>query len=180
MAEVRRVGDRARRLQDLYGVPLAHENAAYYVRCPGGDMSEAAFLAELVNYAGTFLLFDLHNVYTNSLNHPEFNVLDYVNTIPLERVVEIHLAGGSWHDGLYHDWHDSSIPEPVWELLEIVLERCRPGAVILEFQGRAHHPDTRVMNAANDTEIIQRDIERAQGIWDRMYGYQSRLSGRLS
>lgn len=180
MAEVRRVGDRARRLQDLYGVPLAHENAAYYVRCPGGNMNEAAFLAELVNYAGTCLLLDLHNIYTNSLNHPGFNVWDYINIIPLERVVEIHLAGGSWHDGLYHDWHDSSIPEPVWELLEVVLERCRPGAVILEFQGRAHHPDTRVMGAANDTEIILRDIERAQAIWDRIYGVKADRQRRLS
>lgn len=180
MSEVRRAGERARRLQELYGVPLAHENAAYYVRCPGSTLSEAAFLTELVNYAGTHLLLDLHNIYTNSLNHPGFDTREYINTIPLERVVEIHLAGGSWHDGLYHDWHDSSVPEPVWELLETVLGHCKPGAVILEFQGRAHHPDTRIMEASSDTEIILRDVERAQRLWDSVYGAAVVATGEAS
>jgi uncharacterized protein (UPF0276 family) len=175
-AEVKRIGDRARRLQDLYGVPLAHENAAYYLKCPGSDMSEPAFLTELVNYADTYLLLDLHNIYANSLNHPGYSTREFIDTIPLERILEVHLGGGSWNGGVYHDWHDNKVPEPVWDLLDDLLERCSPAAVVLEFQGRAHHPDTRVMNAAEDTEMIIQDINRAKAAWRRHLPAPSRLN----
>src|SRR5581483_263894 len=54
-AEVVRVATRARALQDLYGVPLAHENAAYYRTCPGSDMPEEEFLARTLELSGTYL-----------------------------------------------------------------------------------------------------------------------------
>lgn len=177
-AEVKRVAQRARRLQALYGVPLALENAAYYCACPGSEMGEAEFLAELVAEAGTYLLLDLHNVYANSLNHAGYDADLFLARLPLERVVEIHLAGGSWNDGLYHDWHDSGVPEPVWDLLEHVLERCQPGAVVLEFQGRAHHAETRVLDERTDRGVIERDIERARTVWDRIQRPGSRRSLR--
>lgn len=179
-AEVRRVAARARRLQELYGIPLAHENAAYYAPCPGAEMSEPEFMARLVEASGTWLHLDLHNVYTNSINHKSFSVQSYLDTLPLERVIAIHLAGGSWAEGFYHDWHDSSVPEPVWEALERVLEKARPGAVILEFQGRAHHATARVLSREEDLQVIQSDLRRAQALWDRIYGPGSRHSTRES
>ena len=166
-AEVRRCADRARRLQDLYGMPLAHENAAYYLACPGAEMREAEFMARLVEQAGTFLHLDLHNIYTNSINLPGFDLRDYLDTIPLDRVVALHLAGGSWFGGLYHDWHDSRVPGPVWDLYEEVLERAQPCAVILEYQGQAHHPDTRVLGTGGDADMIHEDLAHARALWQR-------------
>lgn len=177
-AEVARVAARARRLQELYGMPLGHENAAYYVPCPGGEMGEAEFLARLVEASGTWLHLDLHNVYTNSINHPGYSADAFLRTIPLERVITIHLAGGSWSEGFYHDWHDSKVPEPVWEMLERVLEVARPGAVILEFQGRGHHANTRVLSREEDLQLIQSDLKRAQALWDRRFGPLSRRTAR--
>ncbi|MEN2988566.1 DUF692 family multinuclear iron-containing protein [Tistrella sp. BH-R2-4] len=164
--EIIRVADRARRLQDLYGMPLAHENAAYYMPTPGGQMREAEFMARMVERAGTWLHLDLHNVYTNSVNLTGYDARDYLDTIPLDRVLCIHLAGGSWYDGLYHDWHDSTVPEPVWEMLDVVLARTLPSAVILEFQGRAHHPQTRELGGAEDEAMIRGDLIRAKTAWD--------------
>ncbi|GGB26193.1 hypothetical protein GCM10011505_04290 [Tistrella bauzanensis] len=164
--EIIRVADRARRLQDLYGMPLAHENAAYYMPTPGGQMREAEFMARMVERAGTWLHLDLHNVYTNSVNLTGYDARDYLDTIPLDRVLCIHLAGGSWYDGLYHDWHDSTVPEPVWEMLDVVLARTLPSAVILEFQGRAHHPQTRELGGADDEAMIRGDLIRAKTAWD--------------
>lgn len=166
-AEVARCSDRARELQALYGVPLAHENAAYYLPCPGAEMREAEFMAQLVDRAGTFLHLDLHNIYTNAINLPGFDLKDYLDTIPLDRVLAIHLAGGSWSGGLYHDWHDSAVPEPVWDLYDDVLSRSDPHAVILEFQGQAHHQDTRVLGQSDDAMMITADIARAKAIWNR-------------
>jgi len=176
--EVKRLARRARDLQDLYGVPLAHENAAYYVECPGAEMSEARFMAELVEASGTYLHLDLHNLYTNSVNFEHFDTGEYLRTIPLERVIEIHIAGGSWSRGFYHDWHDSPVPEPVWDLLERTLQEATPGAVILEVQGRGHHANTRVLSAGEDLEGVQADLARAKGIWDRAFGPGSRRETR--
>lgn len=165
-SEVRRLGARARELQERYGMPLAHENAAYYVRTPGADLREADFLAELVEEAGTFLHVDLHNIYANSLNLPEYSALEFLDIIPMDRVISVHLAGGSWHEGLYHDWHDSPVPEPVWDLLDVLLARASPSAVVLEFQGRCHHEGTRVLGGTHDLEMITSDLRRARAAWD--------------
>jgi uncharacterized protein len=168
-AEVRRIAARARDLQELYGVPLAHENAAYYVQTPGADMREAEFMASLVDQAGTFLHLDLHNIYANSLNLPGYRLDDYLDTIPLDRVIAVHLAGGSWHEELYHDWHDSPVPEPVWDLLEWLLERATPCAVILEYQGRCHHEGTRILGGPADQDMICADLSRARSVWAKAF-----------
>lgn len=165
--EVKRCSERAKTLQSLYGIPLAHENASYYLPCPGMEMREAEFMASLVEEAGTFLHLDLHNIYTNSINLPGFDLVDYLNTIPLDRVIAIHLAGGSWDGGLYHDWHDSRIPEPVWELYEEVLMRSLPSAIILEYQGQAHHQNTRVLGENEDFDMIREDLIRAKKLWKK-------------
>lgn len=169
-AEVKRVAGRARALQEMYGMPLAHENAAYYIACPGAEMREAEFMARLVDEAGTYLHLDLHNIYTNSINLAGFDLKDYLDTIPLNRVIAIHLAGGSWMDGLYHDWHDTSVPEPVWDLLSEVMERSSPGAIIIEYQGQAHHPSTRVLGRQGDYQMILSDIDRARRVWHKACG----------
>ncbi|NRR30612.1 DUF692 family protein [Oxalobacteraceae bacterium] len=169
-AEVERCAARAARLQAIYSMPLAHENAAYYLPCPGAEMREAEFMARLVERAGTWLHLDLHNIYTNSLNLPGFDLKNYMDTIPLDRVLAVHLAGGSWHAGVYHDWHDSPIPPQVWELYEELLSRTQPSAITLEYQGQAHHPDTRVLGGGGDGDMIRRDLEQARAIWRRHYG----------
>ena len=166
-AELVRIADRAKRLQDLYGMPLAHENAAYYVETPGADMREADFMAGLAERAGTFLHLDLHNVYANSLNLPGYRVEDYLDALPLDRVIAVHIAGGSWWNGLYHDWHDSPVPEPVWDMLDWLLARARPAAVTLEYQGRCHHESTRILGGQDDLDMITHDLARARGAWNR-------------
>jgi uncharacterized protein len=177
-AEVRRLSGRASRLQELLGVPLAHENAAYYVECAGSDLAEPDFMAALVDSADTFLHIDLHNIYTNSINLGRYSMSEYLDALPLERVVEIHIAGGSWSGGVYHDWHDARVPEPVWQTLAELLSRSRPGAVVLEMQGRGHSARTRELDPAADVDVILRDLEQARQIWDQAYGPRSRKTTR--
>jgi len=61
-------------------------------------MPEAEFLAALVDRAGTFLHLELHNLFTNETNHGAggYSAASFLDTIPLERVMVIHLAGGRW------------------------------------------------------------------------------------
>ncbi|MNE96099.1 hypothetical protein D3C80_1942640 [compost metagenome] len=45
------------------------------------------------------------------------------------------------------------------------MSRTQPSAIILEYQGQAHHALTRVMDA-NDEHMIVTDVRRAQKIWN--------------
>ena len=95
-AEAARVAERARILQSLYGVPLGHENAAYYRACPGSDLTEEEFFAYMIELSGTYIHLDLHNLYANGLNHAAsgYSVARFLDVVPLDRVISIHMAGG--------------------------------------------------------------------------------------
>jgi len=165
-AEAKRVAERAAALQDKLGLPLLHENAFYYAPFPGADVTEAEFMAEVVERAGTRLLLDLHNIHANSVNFPDFDPWRYLRTIPLDKVVEIHLAGGQQLEGFYHDLHNHSVPEPVWKMLEHVLSRApRLEAVTLEFQGLAHTAGSRPVDGSWVPMIVG-DLDRARALWD--------------
>lgn len=181
-AEIARLATRAAALQNLYGVPLAHENAAYYRMCPGSEMPEEEFLARLVEAADTWLHLDLHNLHANALNHGSsgYSVERFLNTIPLDRIACIHMAGGRWAQGQYHDLHDTPVVEPVWDLLDQVLARSRPGAVILEYEAATLRVADGLVDTARSIELIQADLARARAAWDRAYGPASRRTTRLS
>jgi len=179
-AEVVRVAARARALQDLYGVPLGHENAAYYRTCPGSEMPEEEFLARTLELSGTYLHLDLHNLYANALNHGArgYSISRFLATIPLDRVISIHMAGGRWIEDQYHDFHDTQVPEEVWDLLDDVLSRSRPGAVILEYETQALYCNEETLDRERTIDLILSDLERARKSWDRAYGTASRRTTR--
>lgn len=175
-AEAERVAKRARALQDLYGVPLGHENAAYYRTCPGSEMPEEEFLARVLERSGTFLHLDLHNLYANAVNFGAngYSVERFLSTIPLDRIIAIHLAGGRWIGEQYHDLHDTQIPEAVWDLLDDVLSRSHPGAVILEYETEHLHQGTETLDQERTIDLILADLERARKSWDHAFGARSR------
>lgn len=178
-AEVARLAARANELQALYGMPLLHENPAFYVLTPGAEMPEEEFLARLVEASGTYLLLDLHNLYTNAMNFQSYDCQRYLDTIPLDRVVGIHISGGTHARGVYHAWHENSVPEPVWDMLEHVLRSTLVRAVIVEYQGRGRHDDAQILEADTHLDLIVRDLERAKNLWDRVYGPNSRRTTRV-
>jgi uncharacterized protein (UPF0276 family) len=172
-AEISRVADRASALQDRLGLPLLHENAFYYNRFPGSTIQEAEFVAGLVERANTYLLLDLHNIYANSMNFADYDAWQYLRTIPLDRVIEIHLAGGEHIEDWYHDFHNHGVPEPVWQMLEFVAERTpNLKAICVEAQGPRHTPKARQIDASWGPMIIS-DLQRARKIWNE------RVAGRL-
>jgi uncharacterized protein (UPF0276 family) len=165
-AEVERVAGRAAELQDRLKMPLLHENAFYYAPFPGSELEEAEFIATLVERAQTHLLLDLHNIYSNSMNFDGYDRWKFLRTIPLDRVIEIHIAGGQHLEGWYHDFHNHPVPDGVWEMLEYVLPRApKLVAVTLEVQEPAHSTRSRLVD---DTwpAMIEHDLNRAKQIWD--------------
>jgi uncharacterized protein (UPF0276 family) len=100
------------------GMPIAFENPVSYLPpCPG-EMPDGEFAAEVAEAADCGILLDLHNLLCNERNGRQ-SVAEYCRSIPLERVWEIHLAGGQFERGFWLDAH-SGVVEPA--LLEIVAD----------------------------------------------------------
>jgi len=115
--------DRTRRVQRETGRLFALENNVNYWTTPGEDMDEPTFLNRLARAADCGLLLDLHNVYCNARNHG-IDPYAFIDALDLDRVIELHVAGGSEVGGVYLDAHDSATPEPVWDLLRYTLARA--------------------------------------------------------
>lgn len=121
IAEVRRCID----------VPLILENITYVVTLPGGEMSEAEFLAEVLARTDCGLLLDVANLYTNAVNHG-YDPYAFLEQLPLERVVQLHIAGGHWQHGVLIDSHSQPLPPGVWDLMAAVVGRVPMKGIVLE------------------------------------------------
>lgn len=118
-------------VQRRVGAPLILENITWTVELPGAEMSEAAFLSEIVRRTDCGLLLDVTNLYVNSVNH-QYDPREFLDALPLERIVQLHFVGGHWDDGVLVDSHSQATPAEVWNLLEEVLKRAPVRGVILE------------------------------------------------
>jgi uncharacterized protein len=122
------------------------ENVATPVDPPGSDRSEETWLQEVLRASPANLLLDLHNLYTNGKNFG-FDPKAAVMAIPASRIRAIHIAGGvdvQASDGLFRrvDDHLHDVPDPIYELLELVGEYVpTPVDVVLERDGAFPHFD---------------------------------------
>jgi uncharacterized protein (UPF0276 family) len=129
---VQRVAERARRMEGLLERPFALENITYYVHPGKPEMSELSFLQRVLEASNARLLLDVNNVYVNARNLG-FDPYAFIAGLPLDRVVEIHVAGhATLESGLLLDTHGQAIADPVLELLEWTIERTGPVPVLLE------------------------------------------------
>jgi|SRR4051812_48297853 len=129
---VRRVARRAQHMEQLLERPFAIENITYYVHPGKPEMSELSFLQRVLEASNARLLLDVNNVYVNARNH-DFDPRAFIAGLPLERVVEIHVAGHrTLESGLLLDTHGQAIADPVLALLEWTIERVGPVPVLLE------------------------------------------------
>jgi len=131
-----RVAERARRMEDFLERPFALENITYYVHPGKPELSELDFLNEVLSRSNARLLLDVNNAYVNASNHG-FDAREFIAGLPLERVIEIHVAGHeSLADGLLLDTHGARTSDPVLELLEWTLARTGDVPILLERDNR--------------------------------------------
>lgn len=109
------VVNRIQQVQEFLGSKIAVENVSSYVTFNDSVMPEYEFVSEICDKADCNLLLDINNIYVSSINH-QFPALEYIRNIPLDRVVEIHLAGHSASDNFLIDTHDNEVCYEVWDL----------------------------------------------------------------
>jgi uncharacterized protein (UPF0276 family) len=130
-AALHRVGEKISRIQATLGVQFLVENIACHFKLPGSDMSEGEFLRKLVETTGCGVLLDLNNVVVNAKNHG-FDPMEYIRTLPLVAVRELHVAGHREIDGVYVDSHGEPVRDDVWTILRNVSAELGPINLILE------------------------------------------------
>ena len=106
----------ARRLREYLEVPLAIEPIPRYLVLDIPQMSEAEFLRRFCDQSGCDLLLDIPHAVL-SAQFLERDVQSFLLELPLDRVIEIHVAGLAFDADLGEFWIAPVLPEP--DLLDL-------------------------------------------------------------
>ena len=98
---------------------------------PAAEMDEAEFMRAVLDRTGCGLLCDVTNLYTNAVNHGH-ELERVLDRWPWDHVVQLHFAGGHWHDGALIDSHAQATPPEVWAVLETAVARAPVRGIVLE------------------------------------------------
>jgi uncharacterized protein (UPF0276 family) len=132
LAGVRVATASIRDLQAALPVPVAVETGVNYLRPRPDELDDGEFTARVIEDADCGLLLDLHNLYANERNGRQ-PIEAFLAQLPLERVWEVHLAGGMDQEGFWLDAHSGGVPAELWAIAERVIPRLpHLGAIIFE------------------------------------------------
>lgn len=100
--------------------------------CLGDPMAQAELYTRVCTAADAPMLLDLHNAYAYCRN-TGLDLRQFLGRLPWDRVLELHLSGGSESDpdflpsgrSMRLDSHDGAVPDEVWGALEVALPRAR-------------------------------------------------------
>jgi uncharacterized protein (UPF0276 family) len=114
---------RIKEVQDFLQCPIALENPSTYLEFQQSSMPESEFIARMATDSGCRLLLDVNNVYVSCFNHG-LDVKAYLDALPLDRVIQIHLSGHSNKGTHIIDTHDDHVIDEVWNMYKYVVQRA--------------------------------------------------------
>jgi len=117
---------------DVTGRRPRLENLATKTMVTGSKYTVEEFYLRLLEVSDQWdCLLDLTNIWINSQNR-DVDPLEFIDAIPAERLGYIHLAGGIYSHGEWIDSHSHAVHAEVFELLDNLLARKAPAAIIIE------------------------------------------------
>ena len=131
-AAARHVVDRVSQVQDFLGQRIALENVSSYLTFEQSELTEWEFLSQVATRSGCDILLDVNNIFVSSRNHG-FDPDAYLAGVPVERVVQIHLAGHQQRPDLIIDTHDGPVSDEVWALYARALRRFGAVSTLIEW-----------------------------------------------
>jgi uncharacterized protein len=150
------VADRIRRAQDAVGMPIAVENITVYEEHAGDAIAHGAFLAEVLHRSGAHLLLDVTNLHVNATNLG-FDPLAFLDELPLDRVLQIHLAGAKRTRERVLDTHDRRVSPAVHRLYARCLEKIgRAVPTLIEWDDRLPPIATLAAEAERARAVLRR------------------------
>lgn len=158
---IARTRDRLAALSEATQKPVGIENLALALSLD--DVKQQGELVDrLLDGEGGPLLLDLHNLYCQAVNF-DFDPGVLLASYPLERVREVHVAGGKMFRAPNRMWrrdtHDEPVPSALWPLLTEALARC-PNAEVVVLE-RMHDTLTNPSELARDFEVLKATIASA-------------------
>jgi uncharacterized protein (UPF0276 family) len=123
---------RIRQVQETIERPFALENVSSYLAYKSSEMTEHEFIAELAEKADCGILLDVNNVYVSAFNHG-FDAEKFIDGIPAERVVQIHLAGHTDKGTYLLDTHSDHVKDEVWSLYQRAIQRIGAVSTLVEW-----------------------------------------------
>ena len=128
------VVERVRRVQGEVGSLLAVENVSAYLNYKDSTVAEWDFLGEVAEAADCAILLDVNNIFVSSCNLG-FDPMVYLDSLPLDRVVQVHLAGHSVFPKYRLDTHDHPVCDEVWAIYRELVRRIGPVSTLIEWDG---------------------------------------------
>ena len=123
---------RVREIQDFMERPIALENASTYLEFSASKWPESEFISALAEEADCGILLDVNNVYVSSFNHG-FDPKKYIDRIPKDRLVQMHLAGHTNKGTHILDTHSDYVIDSVWELYRYAHRQLGGASTLLEW-----------------------------------------------
>jgi uncharacterized protein (UPF0276 family) len=147
-------------VQDVLRRCYVVENPASYVAFSKSTGAETDFLVELVSRTGCKLLCDVSNVYLSAANLG-YDAYEYVNGLPANAVVELHLGGFTREVDdagvpVLIDTHAAAIAEPVWELYAHALRRFGAQPTLIEWDN-ALPTFAQLLSEAEQADFVAHD-----------------------
>ncbi|WP_075259081.1 MNIO family bufferin maturase [Herbaspirillum camelliae] len=156
-ATLARLAANISRTQDVLKRRIALENPSHYLRMDQHSWSEPEFLHELVRRTGCGLLVDVNNVHVSACNLG-IDARQYLDQLPVDDILEIHLAGHSADaslPGLLIDSHDAPIAAPVWALYQHLLARTGARPTLIERDGNVPAFEELMAERGTATTLLQ-------------------------
>jgi len=120
------------RLASQLPVPFAFETGTNYLQPLADELPDGEFFGAIAERANSGVLLDLHNLWVNERNGRQ-PVVQVIDALPLDRIWEMHFAGGMMLGDYYLDSHSGAIPSLLLDIAaEIVPRLPNLGALIFE------------------------------------------------
>lgn len=123
--------------QDFLKREILIENPSSYIEYKSSNKQESQFLVELCKATNAKILLDVNNIYVSCWNHG-WNAKEYIDSIPVDLVKEIHIAGHSIKElpndqTLRVDTHNNYVCVEVWDLYDYAIKRFGTTPTLLEW-----------------------------------------------
>lgn len=125
------IGERILKVQDFLKRELVIENLSMYLKYKASSMEEFEFMQSLHKQFGVRFLLDLNNIIVNQINFG-IDPLKYIDALPENSVVELHLAGHTHMGNFAFDTHSEKISLPTLELFKHAIKKFPNALVMLE------------------------------------------------
>jgi len=144
-------------VQSALGRKFLVENPSTYLRFRHSTMSEAEFLAKLVQRTDCGVLLDVNNLYVSKHN-VGLSIPDYFTLLPDSAIGEIHVAGHAANriedQVVLIDDHGSPVADDVWSLYKETIQRYGNRPTLVEWDTNLPTLDVLVAEAMHAQRLV--------------------------